>query len=151
MMDLHDLGWNDVLERSRQAHAADLVPARVVAEHRNLYRVQTADAELAAHTAGRLRYCAIQPGRVARGRRLGVDHDDSRRPRRSHSRGSASIIVFLAEGGWEPYRGAGGRRQHRFRLHYQRTRSAAQPAANRKVSDSGMGERSHAGHPSDQG
>lgn len=62
VIDLHDFGWNDGLEQSRQAYAADLVPARVVAEHRNAYRVQTTDSEIAAKTSGRLRHTATGRG-----------------------------------------------------------------------------------------
>jgi ribosome biogenesis GTPase len=62
LIDLHDFGWNQTLEHARRVHSADLLPARVVAEHRSLYRVQAADAELAARTSGRLRHSASGRG-----------------------------------------------------------------------------------------
>lgn len=62
MIDLHDFGWSDALEQARRMYAAELVPARVVAEHRNVYRVQTSDSELAARASGRLRHTASGRG-----------------------------------------------------------------------------------------
>src|ERR671925_903719 len=59
MTDLREYGWTDELEQHyREYSGAALVPGRVVAEHRDQYRVQTAAGELSARIAGRLRYRA---------------------------------------------------------------------------------------------
>ena len=59
MIDLAAYGWDFDLEEDRRAaeHAA-LMPGRVVAEHRDRFRVQTSDGELGARVAGRLRHHA---------------------------------------------------------------------------------------------
>lgn len=55
MTDLYDYGWNEEREQHRARFTPDLVPGRVVAEHRDLYRIQAAMGELSATVAGRLR------------------------------------------------------------------------------------------------
>jgi ribosome biogenesis GTPase / thiamine phosphate phosphatase len=55
-MSLEALGWNGQWQEKFEARAtADLVPARVVGEHRSSYRVATEATELSAHATGRLR------------------------------------------------------------------------------------------------
>jgi len=58
MVDLADYGWSEVFERARGDYPSNLAPARVVAEHRSIYRVQAARGELSARPAGRLRHDA---------------------------------------------------------------------------------------------
>lgn len=61
MVDLHDYGWSDELDEAHRAAALPaLVPARVIAEHRDRYRVIAAAGELAARIAGRLRHHAAE-------------------------------------------------------------------------------------------
>ena len=55
-MSLKELGWNRQWREKFEALAAtDLVPARVIGEHRSHYRVTTDAIELSAGTTGRLR------------------------------------------------------------------------------------------------
>lgn len=62
-MDLADLGWDDFFAGHHAAAARpDLVPGRVVAEHRDLYRVATAEGERPARLSGRLRHHATARG-----------------------------------------------------------------------------------------
>jgi ribosome biogenesis GTPase len=58
--DLVEYGWSGAWEEARRTHASDLAPARVVAEHRSGYRVQTGLGELPARLAGRLRHEAVE-------------------------------------------------------------------------------------------
>jgi ribosome biogenesis GTPase len=58
-MTLTDLGWDEYFERhARECERPDLAPARVVAEHRALYRVHTGAAEMPARATGALRHHA---------------------------------------------------------------------------------------------
>jgi ribosome biogenesis GTPase len=58
-MSLSDYGWNDAwAERLTAAECPEGIPARVVAQHRDLYRVHTGSTELAARISGRLRHDA---------------------------------------------------------------------------------------------
>jgi ribosome biogenesis GTPase len=58
-MELTALGWNAALAEAFAPHAAEgLVPARVSLEHTHIYRVLTAEGELLARVAGRLRHRA---------------------------------------------------------------------------------------------
>jgi ribosome biogenesis GTPase len=60
-LDLTALGWSARLEESFAPHAATgLQPARVSLEHTHIYRVLTADGELLARVAGRLRHRAAE-------------------------------------------------------------------------------------------
>ena len=57
--DLVGYGWDDALEQDRGASSNPrLLPARIVAEHRDLFRAQTAAGEVAARISGRLRHHA---------------------------------------------------------------------------------------------
>lgn len=59
MLRLRDLGWTASLETGFQPHRdRGLVPGRVVAEHRESYRVAAEDGERAAAIPGRLRHQA---------------------------------------------------------------------------------------------
>jgi ribosome biogenesis GTPase len=58
MAALDEWGWSEEWEREREAFPAHLAPARVVAEHRSRYRVQSAAGERTATIAGRLRHAA---------------------------------------------------------------------------------------------
>ncbi|NJD11802.1 MAG: ribosome small subunit-dependent GTPase A [Gemmatimonadetes bacterium] len=59
MTALTEYGWDDECARARAAAGLpELVPARVIAEHRDLFRVQAAAGESAARLAGRLRHHA---------------------------------------------------------------------------------------------
>ncbi len=58
-MSLNDYGWNDSwAERLSEAQVEGGVAARVVAEHRELFRVHTGSEEIPARIAGRLRHVA---------------------------------------------------------------------------------------------
>ena len=58
-MDLDDLGWGDDFSAAFDALGGPgLIPARVGIEHNHFYRVLTADGELLAQAAGRLRHDA---------------------------------------------------------------------------------------------
>lgn len=60
-MDLATLGWNDTWEQHlRSASVPGGQPARVMAEHRELYLVQTAAGEMRARASGRMRHFAWQ-------------------------------------------------------------------------------------------
>jgi ribosome biogenesis GTPase / thiamine phosphate phosphatase len=63
MTELVKYGWTDYFAE-HFIEAGDYMPARVVAEHRTGYRVQTGTAELPARTAGRLRYQAPSPAEL---------------------------------------------------------------------------------------
>lgn len=58
MTELVNFGWTDHFAR-HFVEGQDCLPARVIAEHRSGYRVQTATAECAARISGRLRHQAI--------------------------------------------------------------------------------------------
>src|SRR5450755_194829 len=54
---LQDLGWTEDWQHKFEPYrGATLAPGRVLAEHKNSYRVATESVELAAEVAGRLRY-----------------------------------------------------------------------------------------------
>lgn len=56
---LRQLGWNAGLDGAFAEHAANgLAPARVALEHTHIYRVATADGEMLARVAGRIRHRA---------------------------------------------------------------------------------------------
>jgi ribosome biogenesis GTPase / thiamine phosphate phosphatase len=56
---LRQLGWNPELEAAFAPHAArGLVPGRVALEHTHIYRVITAEGEMLARVAGRIRHRA---------------------------------------------------------------------------------------------
>lgn len=58
-MTLHDLGWTDELATAFAALGDPaVVPGRVVLEHNHVYRVRTAEGEILAETAGRVKYHA---------------------------------------------------------------------------------------------
>jgi ribosome biogenesis GTPase len=58
-LDLRRIGWDDRLNEAFAEHAQEgLVPARVALEHTHIYRVLTAQDELLARVAGRLRHRA---------------------------------------------------------------------------------------------
>ncbi len=60
-MTLEPFGWNERRQADFGPHAAqDLLPGRVVGEHRTHYQVATAVAELTAEMTGRLRNEAVQ-------------------------------------------------------------------------------------------
>lgn len=62
MADLTELGWSRFFAAEAEAPELDgLVPARVVAEHRSLYRVLGEGGELPARLAGRMRHHAASP------------------------------------------------------------------------------------------
>ena len=57
MVDLETLGWGDWFAEPFRPHAAEgLQPARVAIPHNYLYQLYTADGEVMAEAAGRLRY-----------------------------------------------------------------------------------------------
>jgi ribosome biogenesis GTPase len=59
-MDLDAIGWTPQLADAFALHAADgLLPGRISLEHTHIYRVLTADGELLARVAGRLRHHAV--------------------------------------------------------------------------------------------
>jgi ribosome biogenesis GTPase / thiamine phosphate phosphatase len=59
MTSLEGLGWNDRLADEFEPHAArGLVAARVVSEHKHIYRVASAEGERLARVAGSLRHRA---------------------------------------------------------------------------------------------
>lgn len=59
MTDLTAFGWTEQLEQERRACSdSELIPARIVAEHRDLFRAHTAAGEVGARIAGRLRHHA---------------------------------------------------------------------------------------------
>ncbi len=61
-MDLHHLGWNDFFAQQFEEHwAQGLVPARVAAQHRELYRAYCGQGEVVAAVSGRLRREAEGP------------------------------------------------------------------------------------------
>ena len=58
-MKLEDLGYNDDLEKSRVEHQLiDFEIGRVIAEHKERYRVKTAEGEYEAEITGNLRFSA---------------------------------------------------------------------------------------------
>lgn len=60
-MKLSDLGWNDEWQRKFEPYAAEaLAPGRILAEHKELYRVATDITELPAEVAGKLRFEAVR-------------------------------------------------------------------------------------------
>ena len=63
MTELVKFGWTDYFAK-HFVETGDYMPARVVAQHRTGYRVQTDTAELPARTAGRLRYQAPSPAEL---------------------------------------------------------------------------------------
>jgi ribosome biogenesis GTPase len=59
---LRELGWDASFEEAwRALSAEDLVPGRVIAGHARVFRVATAEGELQAELAGRLRHAARGP------------------------------------------------------------------------------------------
>ncbi len=61
-MDIQTFGWNEHWDAQRaSADHPEMTPARVVAEHRELYRIHTGSREVAARVCGRLRHVAAQP------------------------------------------------------------------------------------------
>lgn len=57
VMDLHELGWNSRWQEKFEPYAmSGLAPGRVVSEHRGVCRAETANGELTAEIAGRLRH-----------------------------------------------------------------------------------------------
>lgn len=61
-MDLLHLGWNDVFAQQFEEYAAvGLVPARIAAQHRELYRAYGEQGELVAAVSGSLRSQATGP------------------------------------------------------------------------------------------
>ena len=89
MNDLRELGWDDQWAAIFVEHAsAGLAPARVAIEFNHLYRVVTADGELQAQHAGRLRHRAAGRHELAAvGDWVGV--------RRSAGERAGSIEVIL--------------------------------------------------------
>ncbi len=79
-MSLTEYGWNDSwAERVSEAYGAGAVAARVVAEHRELFRVHTGSEEIAARTAGRLRHVASSSAELpAVGDWVVIDRGDER-------------------------------------------------------------------------
>jgi hypothetical protein len=63
MTELVTFGWSDDFAK-HFVETGDFMPARVVAQHRTGYRIQTDTAELPARTAGRLRYQAPSPAEL---------------------------------------------------------------------------------------
>ena len=60
MTDLTEYGWDDVLAQARRASShPELIPARIVAEHRDLFRAQAASGAVSARIAGRMRHRAV--------------------------------------------------------------------------------------------
>jgi ribosome biogenesis GTPase len=58
---LSDLGWNEDWQRKFEPYTAEgLAPARIIAEHKELYRVATDIAELSAEVSGKLRFEAVK-------------------------------------------------------------------------------------------
>lgn len=56
---LDHLGWNNVFEQAMKPFRQEgLVPARVIAEHRGMYRVATAQGEMPAEVTGRMMHLA---------------------------------------------------------------------------------------------
>ncbi|SDC02858.1 ribosome biogenesis GTPase [Terribacillus halophilus] len=49
------LGWNDKLQAARQAHDKEWTPARIVLEHKHMYRVLDEHGELLATPSGKFR------------------------------------------------------------------------------------------------
>lgn len=60
---LERFGWNDELARSFEAHAPELVPGRVVAQHRGSWEVHTEEGDAPVEITGRLRHEA-EPGEL---------------------------------------------------------------------------------------
>ncbi|MDX2108741.1 MAG: ribosome small subunit-dependent GTPase A [Verrucomicrobiota bacterium] len=61
-MDLTDLGWNSFFESAFLALARDeLVPGRVLVEHKRQYRVWTEAGEIVAEISGKMRHGAREP------------------------------------------------------------------------------------------
>jgi len=59
-LSLIDFGWNEHFDEQFEPHAgAGLVPGRIAVEHRGAYAVYTADGDVWAELAGRLRHEAI--------------------------------------------------------------------------------------------
>ncbi len=61
MLNLTELGWSDHFAKHWDAEEG-LAPARVIAEHRSTYRVQSEQRDLVARTSGRLRHQAESRG-----------------------------------------------------------------------------------------
>ena len=82
-------GWNDAWEARLAASAhPEGTPARVIAEHRDIYRVHTGTVDLAARIAGRLRYTADAHGDLpAVGDWVSIDHEGTE--------GEAVILAVL--------------------------------------------------------
>lgn len=60
-MKLSDLGWNAEWQRKFEPYAAEgLTPGRVIAEHKELFRVATDANEIPAEVAGKLRFGAVR-------------------------------------------------------------------------------------------
>ncbi len=61
-MDLHHLGWSDFFAQQFDEYAAQgLTPARIAAQHRELYRTHCGQGEVVAAVSGRLRQEAAGP------------------------------------------------------------------------------------------
>lgn len=61
-MDLLHLGWNDFFAQQFEEYAAQgLTPARIAAQHRELYRAYCGQGEVVASVSGRLRREAARP------------------------------------------------------------------------------------------
>jgi len=59
LISLADLGWSAAREGAFAVHAAaGLVPGRVVLEHNHVFRVRTAEGEILAESAGRMKHRA---------------------------------------------------------------------------------------------
>ena len=60
-MELSRLGWNDYWQQRFEPFAADgLIPGRIVAEYKDMYRANTATMETQAEVAGKLRHDAVR-------------------------------------------------------------------------------------------
>jgi len=76
MIDL--FGWSEALQAAFAPHAAQgFVPARVLAQHRGLWRVITAEGERTARLSGRFAGDAAPGEHPAVGDRLAVSNDGS--------------------------------------------------------------------------
>ena len=59
-MNLHNLGWNETFSRHFQEHEKlNLIPARVILEHKQIYRVFCAFGELTAEVSGKYLHQAV--------------------------------------------------------------------------------------------
>ena len=127
------------------------MPGRVSLEHTHIYRVATADGEVAGAGRRPPAPSCRRARRLPGGGRLGRDRAGRAGRRRTHPRRPPAHEPFLAPRRRRCDRGTDRRREHRHRLSRRRPRRRLQPAPHRALPAGRVGERRDAGRRAEQG